>query len=212
MLLARDRGPEEGDEEHPDVAVLERAHAEIMASLVHEEDRYEDGERRDRLRPIGHAQDEEAQRCDEQQTARGGGRSSERLAYRRVLGVLRTVVRGHDPARRRHGSERTPRATCHAGGVVDRWVAMAEIDAEKFNEFERAGWADNSSDAYDRVFGPVTRRVIDDLLDAAGVRSETRLLDVATGPGYVAAQASLRGARDVGGDLCRQMLDKGRPT
>jgi ubiquinone/menaquinone biosynthesis C-methylase UbiE len=87
---------------------------------------------------------------------------------------------------------------------------MAEIDAEKFNEFERAGWADNSSDAYDRVFGPVTRRVIDDLLDAAGVQSETRLLDVATGPGYVAARASLRGARVVGVDLSPQMLDMAR--
>jgi SAM-dependent methyltransferase len=87
---------------------------------------------------------------------------------------------------------------------------MTEIDAGRFNDFEHRGWAENSADAYDRVFGPVTGRVIDDLLDAAGVGTSTRLLDVATGPGYVAARAHARGARVVGVDLSPAMLEMAR--
>jgi hypothetical protein len=52
---------------------------------------------------------------------------------------------------------------------------MNQIDADAFNEFERRGWAENSTEAYDRVFGPITRRVVDELLDAAGVGSQTRV-------------------------------------
>jgi len=87
---------------------------------------------------------------------------------------------------------------------------MNEIDADAFNEFERRGWAENSSEAYDRVFGPITRRVVDELLDAAGVGSQTRMLDLATGPGYVAAAARARGARVLGVDRSPQMLDRAR--
>jgi ubiquinone/menaquinone biosynthesis C-methylase UbiE len=87
---------------------------------------------------------------------------------------------------------------------------VSKIDADAFNEFERRGWAENSSDAYDRVFGPVTQRVIDDLLDAAGVGEGTRVLDIATGPGYVAGRASKRGARVLGVDLSAQMLERAR--
>jgi SAM-dependent methyltransferase len=80
------------------------------------------------------------------------------------------------------------------------------IDADRFNAFEREGWSSNSSDAYDRVFGPITRTVIDDLLDAAAVSRGKRVLDVATGPGYVAGRAAERGARVVGVDLSAPML------
>lgn len=89
---------------------------------------------------------------------------------------------------------------------------MPPIDADAFNDFERRGWAENSADAYGRVFGPVTRRVIDDLLDAAGAGHGVRLLDVATGPGYVAARASERGASVVAIDLSAQMLELARNT
>ena len=87
---------------------------------------------------------------------------------------------------------------------------MNQIDANAFNEFERRGWAESSTEAYDRVFGPITRRVVDELLDAAGVGSETRTLDLATGPGYVAARAWARGARVLGVDRSPQMLDRAR--
>ncbi len=87
---------------------------------------------------------------------------------------------------------------------------MNQIDADAFNEFERRGWAENSTAAYDRVFGPITRRVVNELLDAAGVGRQTRMLDIATGPGYVAAGAAARGARVLGVDRSPQMLDKAR--
>ena len=51
---------------------------------------------------------------------------------------------------------------------------MNQIDADAFNEFERRGWAENSTEAYDRVFGPITRRVVDELLDVAGALSSWR--------------------------------------
>src|SRR5215813_4383186 len=87
---------------------------------------------------------------------------------------------------------------------------MKQTDADSFNEFERRGWAENSTEAYDRVFGPITRRVVDQLLDAAGVGNQTPTLDLATGPGYVAAGAFARGARVLGVDRSPQMLDRAR--
>jgi hypothetical protein len=43
------------------------------------------------------------------------------------------------------------------------------IDAEAFNAFEAAGW-DKKAATYDRFFGQLTGRLVDPLLDAAGVR------------------------------------------
>jgi SAM-dependent methyltransferase len=83
-------------------------------------------------------------------------------------------------------------------------------DGDDFDAFERDGWATNSADAYDRVLGLVTRHVIDDLLDAAHVRAGCRVLDVATGPGYVAGRAAERGATVVGVDRSPQMLELAR--
>ena len=48
--------------------------------------------------------------------------------------------------------------------------------------------------------------MIDPLLDAAGVRSGSRTLDIASGPGSVAAAAAARGAAVVGIDLSSQMV------
>jgi cyclopropane fatty-acyl-phospholipid synthase-like methyltransferase len=44
----------------------------------------------------------------------------------------------------------------------------------------------------------VTNRAIEPLLEAANVGNATRLLDVATGPGTLAAKAAERGARVIG--------------
>jgi ubiquinone/menaquinone biosynthesis C-methylase UbiE len=79
-----------------------------------------------------------------------------------------------------------------------------------FDAFERGGWANNSSEAYAQVLGPVTQRVVEHLLDAARVRSGSRVLDVATGPGYVASRAASRGAQALGVDLSAQMLELAR--
>jgi SAM-dependent methyltransferase len=52
----------------------------------------------------------------------------------------------------------------------------------------------------------VTARVAEPLLDAVSAGTGTRVLDVATGPGYVAARAAERGAEVVGLDFSETML------
>jgi SAM-dependent methyltransferase len=79
------------------------------------------------------------------------------------------------------------------------------IQAEAFREFERRGH-DRVARAYGDFFEPVTARAIDALLDAAGVSAGVRVLDVATGPGAVAAAAAARGASVVGVDLSPAMV------
>ena len=80
-----------------------------------------------------------------------------------------------------------------------------EIDADAFNAFEAAGW-EARADGYDDLVGRVTSRLADPLLDAAHVTRGTRLLDLATGPGYVAARAAERGAEVVGVDVAGAMV------
>ena len=79
------------------------------------------------------------------------------------------------------------------------------IDPAAFNAFEAAGWQRKAA-AYDAFFATVTSRVVDPLLDAAEVADGTRVLDVATGPGYVAARAAGRGARVTAVDVAPAMV------
>jgi SAM-dependent methyltransferase len=79
------------------------------------------------------------------------------------------------------------------------------IDADAFNAFEAAGWEAKAA-GYDRFFGAITGRVIEQLLDAASVGPASRVLDVATGPGYVAAAAARRGASVLGLDISSAMV------
>jgi SAM-dependent methyltransferase len=79
------------------------------------------------------------------------------------------------------------------------------INLEAFHEFERSGW-ERASAHYDEAFGALTRQTADALLDAAQVSTGTRVLDVATGPGPIAAAAAARGAQVVGLDFSRAMI------
>ncbi len=74
-----------------------------------------------------------------------------------------------------------------------------------FHDFERAGW-ERAAEHYSDAFGSLTAQTIKPLLEAAGVTTGTRLLDVATGPGSVAAAAAELGARPVGVDFSPQMV------
>lgn len=87
---------------------------------------------------------------------------------------------------------------------------MSDYDAEAFDAFEAAGWATKDAAAYDSLAGRVTSQLADPLLDAVSVGPATRLVDVATGPGYVAARAVERGAEVVGVDLSETMLEFAR--
>src|SRR5262245_52112537 len=83
------------------------------------------------------------------------------------------------------------------------------IDARAFHDFEHAGW-ERAAAYYQATFGTLTLQTVDALLDAAGVQAGTNLLDVATGPGYVAGTASRRGAVVVGVDFSPLMVDQAR--
>ena len=83
---------------------------------------------------------------------------------------------------------------------------MTEFDADAFDAFEAAGWSTKEATAYDSLAGRVTARLAEPLLDAVGAGTGTRLLDVATGPGYIAAAAAERGAEVTGLDFSETML------
>ena len=82
-------------------------------------------------------------------------------------------------------------------------------DPDAFRNFEHAGWTSNVSE-YDAAFARVTRQAVVPLLDAVNLRDGALLLDVATGPGYVAAAAAARGARAVGVDFSAPMVAHAR--
>jgi len=67
------------------------------------------------------------------------------------------------------------------------------IDPHSFHEFEHSGWQ-GIPQRYHQAFGELTIQSIEPLLDAAGVQKGTKVIDIATGPGYVAAAAARRGA------------------
>ncbi|WP_242910874.1 class I SAM-dependent methyltransferase [Actinomadura terrae] len=66
--------------------------------------------------------------------------------------------------------------------------------AKDFDLYGRELWAGRAP-AYERGFARMTRYLVGPLLDAAGVADGTRLLDVGTGTGTVAAAAVARGAK-----------------
>jgi SAM-dependent methyltransferase len=86
---------------------------------------------------------------------------------------------------------------------------VSDYDADAFAAFEAAGW-ERQAATYETGVGRVTRRVIDRLLDAADVGPGSRVLDVATGPGEIAARAVARGAEVIGSDVAEAMLELAR--
>ena len=81
----------------------------------------------------------------------------------------------------------------------------AGIDLDAFDEFEAHAWEERV-EGYAGFFGAVTGRLVEPLLDIAQVGPGTRVLDVATGPGYVAAKAARRGATVSGVDVAKAMV------
>lgn len=83
------------------------------------------------------------------------------------------------------------------------------IEPEAFRIFEHAGW-EAIPEQYHQAFGGLTTQTIGPLLDAVRVKSGTRFLDVATGPGYVAAAGAKRGAIVLGIDFSSRMIEHAR--
>ena len=88
-------------------------------------------------------------------------------------------------------------------------MSPTEIDVDAFVEFEANGYSRVAGE-YDRHFGSLTPKTADALLDAAGVGRGSRVLDIGTGPGYVAARAAARGASVLGVDLSPGCIDLAR--
>ena len=82
---------------------------------------------------------------------------------------------------------------------------QVSIDLEAFDEFEASAWEERV-DGYVEFWGGVTGRLVEPLLDLARVEADTRVLDVASGPGYVAAAAGRRGATVCGVDVAEAMV------
>src|SRR3989442_15921916 len=76
-------------------------------------------------------------------------------------------------------------------------IIYRSMDVEAFRRFEQVGH-DRLAATYGDFFAANTARAIEPLLDGAGVGARVVTLDVACGPGHVAAAAAGRGARGTG--------------
>src|SRR6478735_2459067 len=85
-------------------------------------------------------------------------------------------------------------------------IAEHKPAAATFKELERQGWG-AKADNYNALAGQITAGAVAPLLDATRVRAGTQILDVATGPGYVAAGA---GAHAIGIDFAADMVAAAR--
>jgi SAM-dependent methyltransferase len=88
-------------------------------------------------------------------------------------------------------------------------MASPFTNLSAFRTFEHAGW-ESIPTRYHDAFGDLTTQAIEPLLAAVDVRRGVRMLDVATGPGYVAAAAAQRGANVVGVDFSAAMVAEAR--
>ena len=77
--------------------------------------------------------------------------------------------------------------------------------AESFFDFEHAGW-EAIPNQYHQAFGQLTTQAITSLLDAVDIKRGDKFLDIASGPGYVAAAAARRGATVLGVDFSAAMV------
>jgi ubiquinone/menaquinone biosynthesis C-methylase UbiE len=85
-------------------------------------------------------------------------------------------------------------------------TSLSTEDADRFRAFERQRH-DHLATTYRDFFMPVTALAVRSLLDAARVRPGMNLLDVATGPGVLAAEANALGIGYTGIDLSPGMIE-----
>lgn len=80
-----------------------------------------------------------------------------------------------------------------------------ETGTPSFRDLEQQGWHAKARH-YDTLLGQVTSGARQPLLDAIRMGAGMRILDVATGPGYVAEAAAARGAEAIGIDFAADMI------
>jgi SAM-dependent methyltransferase len=79
------------------------------------------------------------------------------------------------------------------------------IEPQRFREFEHSGW-EAIPEPYHQAFGNLTTQAIEPLLNAVGAKKGIKIIDIASGPGYVAAAAANRGAMVLGVDFSSAMV------
>jgi SAM-dependent methyltransferase len=84
-------------------------------------------------------------------------------------------------------------------------MTFPEADSHAFHDFEHAGW-ERAAEFYGSAFGALTAQTAGPLLDSVRAGPGTRLLDVATGPGFIAGAAAGRGATVIGLDFASAMV------
>jgi 2-polyprenyl-3-methyl-5-hydroxy-6-metoxy-1,4-benzoquinol methylase len=84
-------------------------------------------------------------------------------------------------------------------------ASLSADDADRLRAFERQRH-DKLAPTYQDFFSPVTALTISPLLNAAQVRPGATLLDVATGPGSLALEATKLGMMCTGVDLSPGMI------
>jgi SAM-dependent methyltransferase len=85
----------------------------------------------------------------------------------------------------------------------------SDIDARAFHSFEREAW-NRASEVYQRYFSELTAQTIEPLLGSVAVSPAPRFLDIASGPGHLAAAAKRRGWSPVAIDFSESMVALGR--
>jgi len=75
-------------------------------------------------------------------------------------------------------------------------MVLSEPEVRAFQEFEKSGW-EQAADPYHQHWDLLSNQSAGPMLDAAKASSDSVVLDVATGAGYVATAASKRGATAV---------------
>jgi SAM-dependent methyltransferase len=84
-------------------------------------------------------------------------------------------------------------------------------DPKEFAAFELSGW-DTRIRGYDAAFGTISRQTVAPMLDAAGITSGMRVLDVCCGPGMLSAGVLRRGAKPVGIDFSAAAVELARTS
>ena len=82
-------------------------------------------------------------------------------------------------------------------------------DPPAFKSFEHGGW-ERIATSYGDSVARVTVQCVPHILDAVGVRKGLRVLDVASGPGFLTQAAAERGAEALGLDFSESMVQEAR--
>src|ERR1700733_14554705 len=82
---------------------------------------------------------------------------------------------------------------------------------QTFKQFEHSGW-ELVAGKYDEYFQSLTRQTIPSLMDGVEAGPGIKLIDVACGPGYAAAEALNRGCTVTGVDFSATMVAKAAET